>query len=72
MAKHLKRRKQRPWLRRCNISGLVIFNSEIDAKIALAGRIRKESGEKRYFRCGSHYHLSAQEKNKGVASQSLE
>lgn len=44
--------------RRCNRRGLVIFDTELDAKIALAERIRKDKGEAHYFQCGNHYHLS--------------
>ena len=61
MAKHLRRLKRKPSLRRCNISGLVILATELDAKLALATCLHRDSGEKRYFRCGSHYHLTAQE-----------
>lgn len=41
----------------------VIFHTELDAKIALAGRIRKDKGEIRYYRCeiANHWHLSSQE-----------
>lgn len=52
--------KQKP-LRKCPRTHLVIFNTELDAKIVLAYRQHKDRGEKRYFRCGSHYHLTAQE-----------
>ena len=72
MAKHLRRLKRKSHLRRCNISGLVILATELDAKLALATCFRRDSGEKRYFRCGSHYHLTAQDerssKNESVAS----
>lgn len=46
---------------RCSRSGLVIFNTELDAKMALAWRMGKDKGEKRYFRCGKHFHLTAME-----------
>lgn len=41
----------------------IIFHTELDAKIALAGRIRKDKGEIRYYRCeiANHWHLSSQE-----------
>ena len=72
MAKHLKRRKRKGYLARCNISGLVILSTELDAKLALATRIRKDTGEKRYFRCGSHFHLTSEDarsvENESVAS----
>lgn len=48
-------------LRRCSISGLVIFDSELDAKIVLAKRVWKDKGEKRYFPCRNHFHLTAQD-----------
>lgn len=68
MAKHLKKRKKKSFLRRCNISGLVILPTEIDAKLALAIRIRKDTGERRYFRCGNHFHLTRQEARNAEAS----
>lgn len=54
-------------LMRCNRTKLVIFHTELDAKIALASRVRKDKGEKRFFRCGNHFHLTAKELN-GVSS----
>ena len=53
-------KKVRP--RRCSISGLVIFDSELDAKIALARRVWKDKGEKRYFSCGRHFQLTSQDR----------
>lgn len=50
-------------VRRCNRTGLVIFHTELDAKIALAVRIRKDKGESHYFRCGGHYHLTTRGRN---------
>lgn len=47
--------------RRCNISGLIIFETELDAKIALARRVWKDKGEKRYFACRNHFHLTAED-----------
>lgn len=47
--------------RKCFKSGKVIFTTELDAKIALSLRANKDKGEKRYYRCGSHYHLTSQE-----------
>ncbi len=40
-----------------------IFHTELDAKIALAGRVWKDKGEIRYYRCeiGNHWHLTSQE-----------
>lgn len=52
---------KRPRLRRCGISGLVILDTELQAKIVLAKRIREDKGEKRYFRCQNHFHLTKQE-----------
>lgn len=47
--------------RRCNRQGKVIFATELDAKIALAHRVWKDKGEKRYYYCpGGHYHLTSQ------------
>lgn len=54
--------------KRCN-RGKVIFHTELDAKIALAGRKAKDRGEIRYYPCIMngvilHWHLtSQQEKN---------
>lgn len=41
----------------------VIFLTELDAKIALASRIRKDKGEVRYYRCEikNHWHLTSRE-----------
>ena len=38
-----------------------MFETELDAMIALAFRQAKEKGEKRYYRCGKHFHLTSQE-----------
>lgn len=43
----------------CNRSSKVIFHTELDAKIALADRIAKDKGEKRYYPCGKHFHLTS-------------
>lgn len=42
----------------------VIFHTELDAKIALAGRLAKDKGEVRYYKCdiGNHWHLTSQER----------
>lgn len=49
--------------RRCNRNGKVIFDTALDAKIALAPRIRKDMGEIRYYPCqgpwGTHFHLTS-------------
>lgn len=50
--------------RRCNREGKVIFEDELNAKIALARRVWKDKGEQRVYRCGNHYHLTSQEKKK--------
>lgn len=46
--------------------GKVIFKTELDAKMALAWRIRRDKGEKRYYRCelGNHFHLTSQDRRK--------
>ncbi len=55
--------------RRCSRTGKVIFNTELDAKIALARRVWKDKGEVRYYPCTAegktHYHLSSLIENKG-------
>ena len=52
--------------KRCNISGLVIFEDELAAKFALARRVWKDKGEKRYFQCRDHFHLTAQDERKSA------
>ena len=42
--------------------GLVVFPDELGAKIALAGRVARDKGEIRYFKCGNHFHLTSQPK----------
>jgi hypothetical protein len=56
--------------RHCNRSGKVIFRTELDAKIALAERVWKDKGERRYYPCQEHFHLTSQEK-KAVGAGSL-
>lgn len=46
----------------CNRTGKVVFHTELDAKIALAGRKAKDKGEIRYYKCWGHWHLTSQEK----------
>lgn len=47
----------------CNRAHKVIFHTDLDAKIALAERIAKDKGERRFYRCkfANHYHLTSQE-----------
>lgn len=52
----------------CNRASKVIFHTELDAKIALAERIAKDKGEKRYYPCHGHYHLTSMEKNQVIDS----
>ena len=55
--------------KRCTKAGKVIFHTELDAKIALAFRMRKDKGEVRYYPCWvagkQHWHLSSLELVKG-------
>ena len=60
--------RSRRQLKRCNIGGLVIIPTELDAKIALMKRQAKDKGEKRYFQCRNHFHLTAQEQRTEEAS----
>lgn len=53
-------KKRRRSLRRCRTTHLVIFDTELEAKIVLAHRIKRDKGEIRYFHCGDHYHLTSQ------------
>lgn len=58
--------------KRCSRTGKVIFQTELDAKIALAPRIRKDKGEQRYYPClfrgrVEHFHLTSQEKHNVVS-----
>lgn len=49
-------------LRTCNRTGKIIFHTELDAKIVLAGRFVRDKGEIRYYQCGKHWHLTSKEK----------
>lgn len=45
--------------------GKVIIHTELDAKIALAGRVARDKGEIRYYECDAHgvkqhWHLTSQ------------
>lgn len=62
--------KHRRRLTRCGRTGLVILVDEVHAKLVLAERIRKDTGETRYFQCGNHYHLAATDRNEEVARSS--
>ena len=66
MTRPTRRTKSIP--RKCIRTGKVKFNSELDARIALAGRINRDLGEKRVYQCEfcHEYHLTSQ--NKGRAS----
>jgi len=46
----------------CKKARKVAFVNELEAKIALAQRIRQEKGECRYYKCnfGDHYHLTSE------------
>jgi hypothetical protein len=46
----------------CRRARKVAFPDELDAKIALAERIRKDKGEVRHYQCnfGPHFHLTSQ------------
>lgn len=52
--------------KQCNRSGRkVIFKTELDAKLTLARRVWKDTGEVRIYACGNHYHLTSQKKRNG-------
>lgn len=53
-------RRQR--LKRCKKLGLVILRDELHAKIILAKRVNRGTGEDHYFQCGDHWHLGAPRK----------
>lgn len=50
----------------CGHRRKVIFVTELDAKMALARRVWKDKGEKRYYECRFggklHWHLTSEEK----------
>jgi hypothetical protein len=53
--------------KRCKF-GKVIFETELDAKIALASRKARDKGEIRYYPCNAHgvkkhWHLTSQERD---------
>jgi hypothetical protein len=62
-------RQPKTRLTRCGRTGLVILADEIQAKLVLAERLRKDTGETRYFACGKHYHLSAMDRNEAIANR---
>lgn len=43
----------------CNRAHKVIFENELEAKIALAERVWKGRGEVRYYSCHGHFHLTS-------------
>lgn len=48
---------------KCSKTGKRAYRSEVDAKIAMAGTadsVRREKVEKRPYKCGNHWHLTAQ------------
>lgn len=53
--------------KKCN-RGKVIFDTELDAKIALATRMRKDKGEVRHYPCTiaghTHWHLTSEEEKR--------
>ena len=46
----------------------MILQDELQAKMVLASRLARDKGEKRYFACGNHYHLSATDGNEEIAA----
>ncbi len=56
-----RRKRKEPRFKRCNRNNHRIIPSELEAKIALANRQRKDKGEIRIFRCGTHWHLTSQD-----------
>jgi hypothetical protein len=61
--------------KRCKKYGKVIFETELDAKIALARRVWKDKGEVRYYPCHAekkpHFHLSSWDENHGDAEHQV-
>lgn len=50
-------------VKRCSTNGKVVFETELDAKIALATRVWKDKGEVRYYACKlGHWHLTSEQK----------
>jgi hypothetical protein len=49
--------------RRCPVQHKVRFRTELDVKIALAARVRRDKGEQRYYFCNpcKGWHLTSQE-----------
>ena len=47
--------------RRCTKEKKIMFRTELDAMIALSHRQAADKGEKRYYPCGDHWHLTSQE-----------
>lgn len=55
-----------PNTRRCNRAGKVVFETEVEAKLALARRVAKDKGEVDYYPCpNGHFHLTSQKRNRG-------
>lgn len=46
----------------CKRARKVAFANELEAKMALAQRIRQDKGEQRYYQCSfdNHFHLTSQ------------
>jgi hypothetical protein len=55
-----RKRGKRPPLKRCNRTHLVVFDTELEAKMVLASRMHRDKGEVRYFECGDHFHLTSE------------
>jgi len=52
---------------RCNRAGnKVIFQTEMDAKLALSRRMWRDKGEVDYYPCPvGHFHLTSERRNRG-------
>lgn len=61
--------RTKPIPRKCIRTGKVKFRSDLDARIALAGRINRDSGELRTYQCEfcHQYHMTSQTKGRESA-----
>lgn len=65
----MPRRKTKPRRQYCGRQHKVIFPTELDIKIELAGHAKFDTEEQRWYKCpfGNHFHLTSQDQKTEVA-----
>jgi hypothetical protein len=58
----MKKRPAKKHLKTCRRAHKVIMRDELEAMMVLALRQNQDRGEKRYYPCFDHYHLTSEEK----------